>query len=138
MCDAGNCRLQLFDGPSPSFLRAVGGSGAAPGRFTEPRGVALVGAQGGLLLVVAESRRMQVLTLLGEPLQLLAPGPPQPAPLRAGPPGLWGVAVGRDDARGCVVNANSNELHLLTVRAPRLPDAWRRVSWSRTREGGEE
>ena len=39
---------------------------------------------------------------------------------------------------GCVFNANSNELHLLTVRAPRLPDAWRRVSWSRTREGGEE
>ena len=128
VADAGNCRVQLFDGPEPSFVRSIGRSGDAPGCFTEPRGVGLVGARGGgLLLVVAESRRLQLLTLRGEPLQVLAPGP---APLRLGPLGLWGVAIGSGDTRAYVVNTISNELHLLTLDVPHLPPHHCAVDWN--------
>ena len=131
VADAGNCRVQLFDGPAPSFLRSIGRSGDAPGCFTEPRGVGLVGARsGGLLLLVAESRRLQLLTLHGEPLQVLAPGP---TPLRLGPPGLWGVALGSSDTRAYVVNTISNELHLLALNVPHLPPHHCAVDWNQTR-----
>ena len=132
VCDAGNSRVQLFDGPGPAFVRALGRHGAAPGCFNEPRGVGLVTSHGGdgdgpLLLVVAESRRLQVLTLRGEPLQVLVPGVPPPGLRLAGPPGLWGVAIGvgdDGDARAFVVNNVSNELHVLSVHTEglRLPE----------------
>lgn len=132
VCDAGNSRVQLFDGPGPAFVRALGRHGAAPGCFNEPRGVGLVTSHcgdgdGPLLLVVAESRRLQVLTLRGEPLQVLVPGVPPPGLRLAGPPGLWGVAIGvgdDGDARAFVVNNVSNELHVLSVHTMglRLPE----------------
>ena len=116
----------------------MGRHGVAPGCFTEPRGVGLVahgdggnggdsGNGGSLLLVVAESRRLQLLTLRGEPLQVLAPGP---GPLRLGPLGLWGVAIGSGDTRAYVVNTISNELHLLTLDVPHLPPHHCAVDWN--------
>ena len=52
------------------FRRTIGGRGDAPGQFTAPCGVAIVRG----LLLVSESDRLQVLTLAGAPLQVLAFG----------------------------------------------------------------
>ena len=72
-----------------------------------------------------------MLTLRGEPLQVMVPGPspgvnmfgPRETILRAGqpgPPGLWGVAIGSGDTRAFVVNTVSNELHVLSLHTERL------------------
>ena len=134
VCDSGNSRLQLFSAASGSrghldltLVRAVGRHGFAPGCFVEPRGVGILGAprEGPVRIVVAESRRVQLLTERGEPLQVLALGVEVPEhwsrpelesrPRLVGRPGLWGVAVGSGDRRVYVVNSISNELHVLSV-----------------------
>ena len=51
------------------FRRAIGGEGAAPGRFKKPRGVAI---SRGRLVVSESAGRVQVLSLQGLPLQVLS------------------------------------------------------------------
>eukprot|EP00966_Prymnesium_polylepis_P302531 6989265-Prymnesium_polylepis.1 len=127
VCDAGNSRVQLFEARDGAFMRALGRHGAAPGCFVEPRGVGILHTGSSstaplVLLVVAESRRLQVLTLQGESLQVVVPSALTPSSFTQphGPPGLWGVAVGFHDTHAFVVNTISNELHVLAVCSQRL------------------
>ena len=53
-------------------VRTIGSSGSGPGTFRRPRGLAIVAAEHAPspVLVVAEAKRVQVLSLEGEPLQV--------------------------------------------------------------------
>ena len=53
-----------------SSQRAIGGQGCAPGLFNRPCGVA-IGASIGLVVAEDTGRRLQLLTLSGEPRQVL-------------------------------------------------------------------
>ena len=103
VCDSGNCRVCTFSNDGRTYHHSIGGYGDAPGKFSEPRGIALLPMAFELLLLVAESRRLQVLTLDGSPLQIFVPDGPAPSssvPSGPGSPsarrlitGLWGVCV---------------------------------------------
>ena len=54
-------------------VRLLGGKGISAGRFRRPRGLAIVTEDDAPLLVVAEAKRIQVLSLAGEPLQRVDP-----------------------------------------------------------------
>uniref|UniRef100_A0A7S0LSL4 SMP-30/Gluconolactonase/LRE-like region domain-containing protein n=1 Tax=Coccolithus braarudii TaxID=221442 RepID=A0A7S0LSL4_9EUKA len=115
VCDSGNCRIQVFNGPTFDFERCFGKHGNQPGCFNEPRGVAVCDSVNGDLLVVSETRRLQVLTLDGSPLQVLPQGPSPSLRTQASfPPGLWGICATRD--RVYTVNVISNELLVLSLR----------------------
>jgi hypothetical protein len=66
--DSGNDRLQVFT-QAGAFVRAIGGSGTAPGLFDYPISVATLGSR----LYVSEfhGKRVQVLTPKGELLHVL-------------------------------------------------------------------
>ena len=66
VCDKDNHRLCVFT-PSGERLRCIGKQGQLPGQFNEPVDVAL----GRWRVYVAEGRRVQVLSLQGQPLQVL-------------------------------------------------------------------
>lgn len=114
--DTNNHRIQAFslDG---KFLRAFGGRGTAPGQFVRPTGMAA--AAGGNLIFVAEagSRRVQVLTPQGTPLQVV------PLPT-AGQ--LYGLCV--DEERGTlyVADYEKHQVHVLHFQH----------SWSKAKQGG--
>ena len=89
------------------LAKRLGGSGTTAGRFRRPRGLAIVGADADVpapLLVVAEAKRVHVLTLHGEPLQLLAP------PSHAGT-NLWGLSVSAWELLLC----DAGRVHLIDV-----------------------
>ncbi|KAL3930293.1 MAG: hypothetical protein SGPRY_001600 [Prymnesium sp.] len=68
VCDISNHRLQCFS-IEGRYTRAIGRRGVAPGCFTLPSGIATTSQ----LLLVAERRRVQVLTAQGVPLQVVLP-----------------------------------------------------------------
>jgi len=75
VADVSNHRLQCFSLVG-EYTRQIGRSGRAPGCFHLPTGVETVGGDAGggdAVLVVAERRRIQVLTLEGVPLQVVTP-----------------------------------------------------------------
>ena len=67
VADMHNDRIAIF-APQGACLGEIGFRGTGPGQFIYPRGVAIVRSE---LLVVAERQRVQVLTLIGEPRQVL-------------------------------------------------------------------
>ena len=69
VADSQNHRVQLFE-PGGVFVRVIGGQGCAPGLFNRPCGVA-IGASIGLVVAEDTGRRLQLLTLSGEPRQVL-------------------------------------------------------------------
>ena len=105
VADSDNDRVQVFT-LAGRPLRAIGSSGAAPGQFRAPCGVALCAG----LLLVSEwvGRRLQVLTPLGEPLQVLTP---------PGASELAGLAVCHNGARVAAVDFAQCQLQLLRLAA---------------------
>jgi len=91
-------------GDRMQFRRAIGGQGDAPGRFKEPRGLAIV--RGLLVVSEAQGRRVQVLTLEGVPLQVLS--------LDSSGLGLRGLCVATD-GRVWVVDKEASKVHVLEV-----------------------
>ena len=69
VADSQNHRVQLFK-PGGVLVRVIGGQGCAPGLFNRPCGVA-IGASIGLVVAEDTGRRLQLLTLSGEPRQVL-------------------------------------------------------------------
>jgi len=69
VCDVSNHRLQCF-ARNGLYSRAIGRRGVAPGCFTLPSGIT---STDGNVLLVAEKRRVQVLTSQGIPLQVILP-----------------------------------------------------------------
>ena len=67
VADMHNDRIAIFS-PQGACLGEIGFRGTGPGQFIYPRGVAIVRHE---LLVVAERQRVQVLSLIGEPRQVL-------------------------------------------------------------------
>lgn len=79
VCDVRNHRVQAFVAETGAFARAFGSKGERPGQFRRPSAIAAVRGSsstthGAHRLVVAEmtGKRLQVLTLMGAPLQLLS------------------------------------------------------------------
>ena len=87
-------------------LRELGGRGTRPGQFLEPTGC-LVG-HGRLYTCEHLGARVQVLTLGGAPLQVLA------LPGRA-PPRLHGLGFGDCERELWVTNTEQSCLHRLTI-----------------------
>ena len=67
VADRGNHRLQVFATESGALTRTIGRRGTAPGCFRRIRGVAVDARH----IYTAECERVQVLSLIGEPLQVL-------------------------------------------------------------------
>ena len=78
-CDTHGDRL-LFFSSGGSFLRSVGSRGTAPGQFIDPIGVAV--AHGRLYVAERRGKRVQVMSLKGESLQVL------PTPNKGRPIGI--------------------------------------------------
>jgi tripartite motif-containing protein 71 len=80
VADTNNDRLSLFRVDDDTLLRHVGSKGAAPGQFNFPSALSVVSSRltgsGEAWLVVGDSRnhRVQVLTLLGVVVRVLAAG----------------------------------------------------------------
>jgi hypothetical protein len=80
VADMNNHRLSLFRVDDDTLLRHVGSQGAAPGQFNHPQSVSVVSSQltgiGEAWVVVGDSwnHRVQVLTLLGAVVRVLAAG----------------------------------------------------------------
>mmetsp|Transcript_47535 Transcript_47535/g.140411 ORF Transcript_47535/g.140411 Transcript_47535/m.140411 type:complete len:288 (+) Transcript_47535:3-866(+) len=101
VADSGNHRLAVFSGAG-AFVRLVGSKGAAPGCFIDPCGIAL--AHGHLYVAEYEGRRLQVLTRLGAPLQIVqVPGGEMLAGICAGYSTMF------------VADPRGNVLHVLEV-----------------------
>ena len=92
--------------------RYIGGKGVERGQFRRPRGIAVAAspAQGHPLLLVAEAKRLQLLTLTGEPLQLIE------LPSRAGT--LWGCCACWATGTFCV--SDGTQLHVFESGARRI------------------
>eukprot|EP00308_Calcidiscus_leptoporus_P025419 CAMPEP_0119401860 /NCGR_PEP_ID=MMETSP1334-20130426/142586_1 /TAXON_ID=127549 /ORGANISM="Calcidiscus leptoporus, Strain RCC1130" /LENGTH=325 /DNA_ID=CAMNT_0007425783 /DNA_START=380 /DNA_END=1353 /DNA_ORIENTATION=- len=69
-CDVRNHRIQCFVGASGKFQYAFGGKGEKPGEFRRPSAIASV--RGCLVVAEMTGRRLQVLSLLGSPLQIIS------------------------------------------------------------------
>jgi len=69
VADTDNDRISIFDRASGAFVRVIGSRGEAPGQFLSPDAC----INNGKLLLVAEflGKRIQVLTRLGGPLQVV-------------------------------------------------------------------
>ena len=98
VADRANHRLQVFS-TEGSLLRTIGQRGTAPGCFRRIRGVAVHRRK----IFTGECERVQVLSLLGEPLQVL----PMP-----GSSALVGVCA--DDAHVCVVDQTHQKVRVLS------------------------
>ena len=77
VADSGNHRIQCFTARRGSIVRVFGGFGIAAGDFREPLGLAACplgkgsGKKYALLVCEGQGRRLQLLTPVGEPLQIL-------------------------------------------------------------------
>jgi DNA-binding beta-propeller fold protein YncE len=80
VADTGNNRLSLFRVDDDTLLRHVGSKGAAPGQFNTPRSVSVVSSrltgseEAWLVVDDSKNHRVQVLTLLGVVVRVLAAG----------------------------------------------------------------
>ena len=114
MADSGNHRLVCFTMASRelaqlSFSRNIGAEGTLPGCFHFPRGVATLKSrfdEGIAYLVVAEQRRVQVLTAEGAPHQVL---------LLPGIGSLYGICAMADGGRLIATDTENRCLHLMEV-----------------------
>ena len=70
VADTDNDRISIFKREGGAFVRVIGSRGTSPGQFLAPDGV----VNNGKLLLVAEflGKRIQVLTRLGGPLQVVS------------------------------------------------------------------
>jgi len=101
VADSSNHRLAVFS-EKGKFRRCIGSKGSAPGCFMDPCGIAL--AHGNVYVAEYQGRRIQVLTPLGEPLQILfLPGKSMLAGICATPYRMY------------VADPSSNVLHVLEV-----------------------
>ena len=98
VADRANHRLQVFS-TEGSLLRIIGQRGTAPGCFRRIRGVAVHRRK----IFTAECERVQVLSLAGEPLQVL------PLP---GSSALVGICA--DDAHVCVIDQTHQKVRVLS------------------------
>ena len=107
----------LADDASGMFLRVrmLGTKGVAPGQFRRPRGVTVLREAGEPLLVVAEAKRVQVVTIHGEPRQVIEPSE------RAGT--LWGVSTSWDGATVYVTDGQSLLVYGAWRRAKEIAEA---------------
>ena len=73
VADSENHRVQVLSLPSGKFVRSIGGKGegSRPGEFALPGGVAVDASRERLLVSECRGRRVQLLSLRGEPLQLV-------------------------------------------------------------------
>lgn len=84
VADSGNHRIQCFTARRGTLVRVFGGFGCAAGEFCEPLGLAICPLNRGpngtdaLLVCEGDGRRLQLVTPIGEPLQIL----PLPGALR--------------------------------------------------------
>lgn len=117
VADCHNHRLQCFDA-NGKFIRAITGEKSKRMRLRYPRGVT---GDGGLLYVVDGSRRLLVLTPMGESVGAF--------PLKGASELLVGVSVAR--SRIFVADADKGRVHVLErvpcSEAPPKPE--RRRSW---------
>ena len=97
--DRSNHRLLVL-GTDGSYRRSIGSRGMAPGCFRRLRGVAVANGR----LFTAECERVQVLTLQGEPLQVL--------PL-SGSSALVGICA--DETHVCVVDQTHQKVRVLSL-----------------------
>ena len=108
VCDSDNDRLSVFCATTGRFHRALGHKAATPGCFRDPRDVCVVPRQPSeegcspWRLLVAEAGRLQLLTINGSPLQLVAV---------PGAVALWGLCV--DSSHVYVLDERKGELHAL-------------------------
>uniref|UniRef100_A0A7S3B6J3 SMP-30/Gluconolactonase/LRE-like region domain-containing protein n=1 Tax=Haptolina ericina TaxID=156174 RepID=A0A7S3B6J3_9EUKA len=114
VADVGNHRVQVFSREG-AFVRFIGAEGDAPGEFRNPRGVIVVNG----LLVVLEAKRMQVLTVEGQPRQHIEID---------GALDLWGICAQGDNvlvsdkgAHAVYVFKVQSEYVYLALRDGRLP-----------------
>ena len=108
MCDrrAHRVRVLSFSGVA---VRDIGRAGRRPGEFNEPTSCAV--AHGRLITAEAAGARVQVLTMAGEPLQVL----PMPTVNRT-PPCLHGLCLGDRERQLWVTDTDRNVLHRLAIR----------------------
>ena len=107
VADAALHRIAVYDATSGEPVRALGAEGAAPGRFRAPFGVAV--AEGCLVVSEGAGQRVQVLTLLGEPLQVLPLGG-----------ALRGLSWDAGSGRLAVAAFESHRVELLRASASKL------------------
>uniref|UniRef100_A0A7S2JAS9 Peptidylamidoglycolate lyase n=1 Tax=Haptolina brevifila TaxID=156173 RepID=A0A7S2JAS9_9EUKA len=114
--DTKNHRIQVFDvsgaagaGICGAFLRSFGEYGDGPGCFMEPTGMAHDG-RGRLIVSEAGSCRVQVLTMNGEPLQVL------PLPLAGR---LYGIC--ESAGKLYIADYAKHLIHVLEFKEERLP-----------------
>ena len=94
-----------------AHVRTLGGRGTGPGQLRRPRGMCILGAnEARPMLLVAEAKRLQLLTLEGAPLQVIEP------PQRTGT--LWGVASCWE-SRGMIFASDGVSIHVLEDGARR-------------------
>jgi len=104
VADTWNHRISVFELATGKWLRSFGSRGDQPGQFTYPTGITI--AQGGRLYVTERTgKRVQMLTLDGDPLQVL------PAPC-----GGWLYGVCADGERLWATSSSTNEVHLFSTR----------------------
>ena len=80
IADVANHRLSIFEHRSGTFLRTLGCEGDGPGQFRNPRALTTFSppdrdgpmGRGASVLAVCEKQRVQLVTLLGEPLETIA------------------------------------------------------------------
>ena len=110
VADTWNHRVCVYREEDGSFARSFGGRGTAPGQFTYPMGLTV--AHDRLYVAERTGKRVQVLSLAGEPLQAL------PSPC-----GGWLYGVCADGDRVWLTSSSENRVHLLTTGARDQPAA---------------
>ena len=96
-------------------VRVLGGKGTVAGQFRRPRGLSIVHDEGRPLLIVAEAKRVQVIQLTGEPLQVIEPNE------RVGT--LWGVSTSVDGATVYITDGTSLHVYAAWRRARELAES---------------
>jgi len=108
VCDRGAHRLRVLSF-SGEVVRDIGREGRRPGEFKELASCSV--AHGRLITAEAAGARVQVLTMAGEPLQVL----PMPTANRV-PPCLHGLCLGDRERQLWVTDTERNVLHRLAIR----------------------
>jgi len=103
VCDTWNHRISVFERASGAFLRSFGKRGREPGEFNYPCGIEI--AHGRMYVTERSGKRLQALSLEGEPLQVL------PAPSDGW---LYGICLDAHDQLW-VTSSNQHCVHILSV-----------------------
>ena len=106
VCDRGAHRLRVLSF-SGEAVRDIGSEGRRPGEFKEP--TSCIVAHGRLFTAEAAGARLQVLTMAGEPLQVL----PMPTANRV-PPCLHGLCLGDRERQLWATDTDRNVLYRLS------------------------